>query len=265
MKVVVITSSDYGAAAHHIPVLAKSGVCEVAMVIHCGMIPVSKPKFYKRKLQKIFKIGIAGAVNGIRMRKWYNEDVQHILGIKSLKEVCEANNIPLHATPSVNSSETARLIQSSGADMGLSLGNGYIAKRIFSIPKFGMINIHHEILPEYQNAQSVIWQIYNMSDTTGYTIHKIDDHIDTGAILYQEKMPILFKETLGSTVSHTFAELLEASSKGLVKVVADLKSLLLPPELQERVKGHTTPTWVQFRRMLRNFEKLSKSRQNNIS
>jgi len=124
-----------------------------------------------------------------------------------------------------------------------------------------MINIHHEILPEYQNAQSVIWQIYNMSDTTGYTIHKIDDHIDTGAILYQEKMPILFKETLGSTVSHTFAELLEASAKGLVKVVADFEKFASSAKLQERVKGHTTPTWFQFRRMLRNFEKLRTGKQ----
>jgi methionyl-tRNA formyltransferase len=260
MKVAVITSSDYGAAAHHIPVLAQSGVCEVVMVIHCGMTPVSKSKFYKRKFQKILKIGIPGAINGIRMRKWYNEDVQQILGIKSLKEVCSINNIPLHSTPSVNSPETARLLQTSRADLGLSLGNGYIAKRIFSIPKSGMINIHHEILPEYQNAQSVIWQIYNMSDTTGYTIHKIDDHIDTGAILFQEKMPILFKETLGSTVSHTFAELLEASAKGLVKVVADYENFASAARLQERVKGHTTPTWFQFRRMLSNFEKLRKGK-----
>lgn len=256
MKVVVLTSSDHGAAAHHIPVLAGSGVCEVVMVIHCGMIPVSKQKFYKRKLQKIFKIGIAGAINGIRMRKWYNEDVQQILGIKSLKEVCEANNIPLHTTPSVNSAETAQLMKASGAELGLSLGNGYIAKRIFSIPKSGMINIHHEILPEYQNAQSVIWQIYNMSDSTGYTIHKIDDHIDTGAILFQEKMPILFRETLGSTVSHTFAALLEASAKGLVRVIADFEKFASAARNQERVKGHTTPSWLQFRRMLRNFEKL---------
>ncbi len=261
MKVVVLTSSDHGAAAHHIPVLAKSGACEVVMVIFCGTAPVNKSKFYKRKLEKIFKIGILGAINGIRMRKWYNEDVQQILGIKSLKEVCAENNIPLYLTPSVNSLETAQLMKSSGTDLGLSLGNGYIAKRIFSIPPFGMINIHHEILPEYQNAQSVIWQIYNLSDTTGYTIHKIDDHIDTGAILYQEKMPILFKETLGSTVSHTFAELLEASAKGLVKVVADFEKFTSSAKLQERVKGHTTPTWFQFRRMLRNFEKLRTGKQ----
>lgn len=260
MKVVVLTSSDYGAAAHHIPVLAGSGVCEVVMVIHCGMTPVSKSKFYKRKLQKILKIGIPGAINGIRMRKWYNEDVQQILGIKSLKEVCSACNIPLHSTPSVNSPETAALMQSCGAELGLSLGNGYIAKRIFSIPKFGMINIHHEILPEYQNAQSVIWQIYNMSDNTGYTIHKIDDHIDTGAILFQEKLPILFKDTLGSTVSHTFAELLEASAKGLVKVVAGFETFSAQARQQQHMKGYTTPTYFQFRRMLGNFEKLRKEK-----
>ena|ERR1700730_1743036 len=65
---------------------------------------------------------------------------------------------PIHRVDGINSDGTVEIFT---AALGLSLGNGYISKRVFSIPKFGMINVHSERLPEYQNAQSVIWPIYN--------------------------------------------------------------------------------------------------------
>jgi folate-dependent phosphoribosylglycinamide formyltransferase PurN len=38
-----------------------------------------------------------------------------------------------------------------------------------------MINIHHELLPEFLGAQSVLWQLHEGSTKTGFTIHRIDD------------------------------------------------------------------------------------------
>ena len=59
------------------------------------------------------------------------------------------------------------------ADLGLALGNGFIGPSIFTIPCFGMVNIHSEMLPEFRGAQSFIWPIYEGVGWMGFTIHQI--------------------------------------------------------------------------------------------
>ena len=152
------------------------------MILSKGII-VNRRKYFKRKIKKALKIGLFGVLNGIRMRKWYSIDTRKYCDPKSIQDLCKKYNIMLNLTPSVNCSQTIQYFKDANADIGLSLGNGYIGSKIFSIPKFGMINIHHEELPSYQNASSIIWQLYNNSNKTGYTIHKIDKNIDTGDIL----------------------------------------------------------------------------------
>jgi len=69
MKLIILTSSKKGTAAHHLPYLVEESDCEISAVIfNQGQIP-NKKKFYKRKIKKILKIGIFGALNGMRMRQ----------------------------------------------------------------------------------------------------------------------------------------------------------------------------------------------------
>ena len=166
------------------------------------------------------------------------------------------NKIPFFITPAINSEITRDLFAKAQADLGISLGNGYIGQRVFSIPKFGMINIHHEMLPEYQNAQSVIWQIYNKSPMTGYTIHKIDRHIDTGEILLKKEVPIIFKSSLRQTVSGTCASLLDASVRGLLQVLSDFEVFYGKAIPQGKGHTYTTPSFRQYLRIMRNFREL---------
>jgi methionyl-tRNA formyltransferase len=201
-------------------------------------IIIKKNKYYRSKF-KIIKIGFLGALNGIRMRKWFNQDMAKYKKIGELEEICRNNNIPFFTTSNINSQFTFDLFKKANADLGLSLGNGYIGQKIFSVPRYGMINIHHEILPAYQNAQSIIWQIYNMSSMTGYTIHKIDRHIDTGEILYQECIPIIFLKTLRQTVAKTSVSLLEASANGLLQVIINFDSLYKNAKLQGQGNSYT--------------------------
>jgi len=256
MKVVILTSSMYGTASHHLPYLLAEKDISVAMVIYNeGAIP-NKNKFYRKKIQKIFRIGFLGTINGIRMRKWYGENVLKYTPIENLEELCKKHTIPFFVTPSLNTETTVELFKKSGADIGLSLGNGYIGKKVFGIPPLGMLNIHHEILPQYQNAQSVIWQLYNGSPITGYTIHKIDKGIDTGAILLTESVPIVFEKSLADTVSHSIAALYDKSAKGLVDVLNDFETYNNAAKPQGKGNSYTTPAIWQYFKIYRQFRKL---------
>jgi methionyl-tRNA formyltransferase len=253
MKVIILTSSLHGTASHHLDYLTGNPKIEIRQVFYNEGKLTDKKKLFYRKLKKVLNIGLFGALNGMRMRKWYGKDIEKYVKIENLEEKCSRLNIPFTRIKSINSDETARLVEISEPDLGISLGNGYIRERIYSIPKYGMLNIHHEILPQYQNAQSIIWQIYNGSSETGYTIHKIDRKIDTGEIILQEFVPIYFRNSLKDTVTFTFVKLLEKSAKGLVKVLEGFEQYAAQMKTQGTGSTYTTPRFGQMLRIWRQF------------
>lgn len=256
IDVVILTSSKDSVAAHHLPFLLKSEKISIRMVIVSKGLIKDKNAYYNRKWKKILKIGFLGTINGIRMRKWYNDDVKLIHQSIALDRFCKENNIEYYETAYTNSEQTIELFKSSGATVGLSLGNGFISKKVFSIPQYGMINIHHEILPDFQNAQSVIWQIYNGSKHSGYTIHKIDSKIDTGEIIYQQKIPIKLESNLRKTVSSTVVQIENEAVKGLIEVLENFEFYFKFSREQLKGNNYTTPTFFQFIKIYRNFLKL---------
>jgi methionyl-tRNA formyltransferase len=72
----------------------------------------------------------------------------------------------------------------------LDLLVSYSAPCIFSpellnIPKFGCINLHCSILPEYAGSLPSFWALYNGAAKLGASVHIMDDKIDNGPILKQ--------------------------------------------------------------------------------
>jgi methionyl-tRNA formyltransferase len=259
MRVVILTSRRKGTAAYCLPVLLQKADAEIVQVIYNEAVIINKSKYYRQKIRKLLKIGLPGAVNGIRMRKWYAMEEVDGNAIEDIELVCKRNNIPFAVTSGINTAQTIALMHSCRADLGLSLGNGYIPSKIFSIPAYGMLNVHGEILPQFQNAQSVIWQIYEGSSETGYTIHKVDKKIDTGEILKQEKLPIIVKDSLGETVTATNAEILKRSALGLAEVIGHFQEYNAARTPQGQGRSYTTPSFSEFRRMVRNFRQLKKT------
>jgi len=151
---------------------------------------------------------------------------------------------------------TRQLLEDAGVDLGLSLGNSYIAPRVFSIPRHGMLNVHGEILPRFQGAASVIWAIHEGVTETGFTIHRVDRGIDTGGILYRERFPIEFKTTFRETVETNVAEILRRVPPALGRVVAEFETFQPRSHDQERGSSYTTPTFRQFLHMLRQHRRL---------
>ncbi|GHB31300.1 formyltransferase family protein [Mongoliitalea lutea] len=259
MRIVILTTGLHGVASHHLKKLVEVKDVEIVSVIYNANTKVDVKKSRKRQVEKIKKIGLLGALNGIRMRQWYQSGIHKYLNIVNLEEICREYTLPFFRVESIQDPLLAELIGQQSIDLGLSLGNGYIPKRIFSLPRLGMLNIHHEELPAYQNAQSVLWQLYNKSKHTGYTIHQITSKIDEGDILYQEQVPIQFKDSLGETVSATYALLFEKSVEGLSKVLSDFDYFLSNSSPQGEGNKYTTPSLWQYLQIWINFQKLKKN------
>lgn len=246
MKIAIVTSVRNGNASRCLPELLKSAGCEVAGVIISQGVPTSRWAHWKRKALKTWRIGLLGAFNGVRMRPWFADPLA-----EDIAAVCQRYDVPVIETERTNSDESRSALRSLNVDLALSLGNTYIGPKLFSIPKHGMINVHEEILPAFQGAQSIIWPIHEGVRDTGFTIHQVDEHIDTGRMLFQRRFPIEFHPTLQETVVNNLRVCRGMIPQAVSFVCQNYEAIHRCSTTQPRGRSFTTPTYWQFLRMQR--------------
>lgn len=251
IRVLILTGHRRAIASACLPLLVRDPAIEVAGVVFSRNEPGNRWKRVRRALRKIGRIGPLGALIGYRMRTWYRSAEQ-----PDLEALAAEYGVPFDETPRVAHDRTRELFRKAQADLGLSLGNGYIPASVFEIPRLGMINVHGEILPDYKGAASVIWPIHDGRSETGFAIHRIDRGIDTGDILYVERIPIRFQARLRDTVQAALRDIKERIPPALVKVVAAFDAHLAAAVPQQGGRTLTTPTFGQYLRMLREHRRL---------
>ena len=199
MRVVILTSFRRGIASLCLPLLVEHPDVELAKVVYCRGHYKTRWRKLRRDFKKMVKIGPLGALVGYRMRSWEAEGEQ----TEDVLDLAARYEIPTAISPRTNADETVDAIASADADLAISLGNAIIFPKVFNVPRSGMINMHGELLPDFQGAASVIWSVYEGRTETGFTIHQVDRHIDTGPILYKKRIPIEFHPTSQRTTLAT--------------------------------------------------------------
>jgi methionyl-tRNA formyltransferase len=108
---------------------------------------------------------------------------------------------------------------------------------ILSLPPRGCINVHGSLLPKYRGAGPIQWAIINGETETGITTMLMDEGMDTGAMLLQEKMAIGPEDTAGSLSSR----LADLGGRLLVETLARLKAGTLSPRPQDHTQATLAP------------------------
>ena len=80
-----------------------------------------------------------------------------------------------------------------------------LPNEVLAIPKMGSINLHASLLPKYRGAAPIQHALMNGDHVTGITTFLIEPKVDTGAIIFQEKISILPEDNFG-TLSEKMAE-----------------------------------------------------------
>ena len=73
-----------------------------------------------------------------------------------------------------------------------------LPEMVWNMPPLGTINLHASLLPQYRGAAPINWAIMNGEKETGVTTFYIEQEIDTGAVIEQEKVQITPEDTAGS-------------------------------------------------------------------
>lgn len=93
-------------------------------------------------------------------------------------------------SPILNITSAKEPLPDISADLYIVASFGKILpKEFLEIPKYGSINVHPSLLPEFRGPSPIQASILNSQDT-GVTIIRMDEQMDHGPILAQEKVSI---------------------------------------------------------------------------
>ncbi len=84
------------------------------------------------------------------------------------------------------------------ADLQIVVAFRMLPEAVWSMPRLGTFNLHGSLLPQYRGAAPLNWAIINGEKETGVTTFLLSHEIDTGAILFNEKINIAEDDNLGS-------------------------------------------------------------------
>lgn len=115
---------------------------------------------------------------------------------ESLIKVSRQNSLKVLLPKKLSDKKIIQKIKMAHPEIIFCIGSTrIIPPEIIKIPKLGCLNIHPGLLPEYRGRYSTAYAIFNGERTTGVTLHWIDEGIDSGPIIMQEKIKISSADT----------------------------------------------------------------------
>jgi methionyl-tRNA formyltransferase len=131
----------------------------------------------------------------------------------AVKQFARENSLPVWQPERIKKdSETLTELAKIEADFFVVVAYGQILSRqILEMPKFGCVNVHGSVLPQYRGAAPIQWSIYNGDIRTGITTMLMDEGMDTGAMLLKAYTAIDLldnSQTIATKLSELGADLL---------------------------------------------------------
>ncbi|HTI10495.1 MAG TPA: methionyl-tRNA formyltransferase, partial [Puia sp.] len=122
-------------------------------------------------------------------------------------------------------------LRSLQADLQVVVAFRMLPEVVWNMPPMGTVNLHGSLLPQYRGAAPINWAVINGEKETGVTTFKLQQDIDTGNILLQDRFPIGEQETAGEVHDR----MKEIGARLLVKTVEGLAAGSLTEKPQNDV------------------------------
>ncbi len=139
-----------------------------------------------------------------------------------IKALAIENNIQVFTPIAVNNDiEVEKHLNELNADIYIVVAFGQILpRRILDQPRLGCWNCHGSLLPRWRGAAPIQWSLISGDKYTGVAIMYMEEGIDTGPILIQERIRI------DSTDNHTTLseKLSKLSAKLMIESLAKIQA-----------------------------------------
>ncbi len=116
----------------------------------------------------------------------------------AVKKYAVSKDIPVLQPKNLKNTEFIEELASYKADLQLVVAFRMLPVVVWDMPRQGTYNLHGSLLPRYRGAAPINWAVINGDKHTGVTTFKLKHAIDTGDLMYQEKVQITEDDNAGS-------------------------------------------------------------------
>ena len=110
-----------------------------------------------------------------KIRNWKAKERTYFGDIKDLVET---------KTKSLNSNGAIELMRDFNPDLLVAFGIPIISTKVIDVPKYGAINLHGGISPEYKGGNTIFWPLYKKDlNKVGATLHYMVKKVDSGDVI----------------------------------------------------------------------------------
>jgi len=154
----------------------------------------------------------------------------------AVKIFAAQHNIPVLQPVKLRDEAFLNELRSFQADLQVVVAFRMLPEIVWNMPKFGTINVHASLLPQYRGAAPINHAIINGEKESGVTTFLLQHEIDTGNILLSKKVTI--KETDNAGDLHD--KLMVAGAETLLQTIQQLKAGTLQPKPQDDLIAATS-------------------------
>ena len=152
--------------------------------------------------------------------------------------MAEGKNIPVFEPDKFDENSVAELRKINPELIIVAAYGKILPKAVLDMPRLGCINIHGSILPKFRGPSPIQNALLDGETETGVTLILMDEGIDTGKILAQDKLAIGPNET--------FPELSEKLAEMSSKLVAETVPRWINQEIIPKPQDNSKATLCQL-------------------
>ena len=201
MRILIITQNEPFYLSNNLNYLFSNLSSDHKIV---GCLVASASPFGKKE-SFLKKVLVTKKIFGLHFFMYYAvKFMKSKLFEKSVKLVLKDFDIPLiEIKGSINSATNIERIRSFQPDLLVSiLGNQIFKKPLLELAPKGCINLHTSLLPKYRGLMPSFWVLKNNEKNTGVSVFYVDEGIDSGPIIIQQKVEIA-NRTQQQLIKHT--------------------------------------------------------------
>ncbi len=154
----------------------------------------------------------------------------HKLAACEVKELALSAGIPVYQPEKLRDGSALALLQELEPELIVVVAYGRILPdEILALPKYGCINIHGSLLPQYRGSAPIQWSVLNGDKKTGVTSMFMATEMDAGDMIYKIETDIGEFETSGEL----FERLAPMGAELLIKTIRALEAGDAPRTAQD--------------------------------
>lgn len=176
------------------------------------------PDFAVLPLKKIIEAGyeVVGVVTNPDKPAGRGQKIQE----SAVKKYALENGLKILQPEKFRNEQFLQELTELKADLQLVVAFKMLPEVVWNMPPLGTVNLHASLLPDYRGAAPINWAVMNGEKESGVTTFLLKHEIDSGNIIYRQKVNISESMTAGELHD----ELMSVGAELLVKTVDALES-----------------------------------------